>query len=48
MEDLLELDRKLFLELNSNFRHPVLDQVMMFLTETYAWIPLYLLLLFLL
>lgn len=48
MEDLVELDRKLFLALNGGFRHPVLDQVMMFLTATYAWIPLYLLLLFLL
>lgn len=48
MEQLLELDRRLFLALNSSGRHPFADQLMMFLSETYAWIPLYLLLLYLL
>lgn len=48
MEYLLELDREFFLALNGDIRRPMLDQVMMFLTETYAWIPLYLVLLFLL
>ncbi len=48
MDDLLELDRRLFLELNDSFRSPFMDQLMFFLTETYAWIPLYLLLVFLL
>ena len=46
MEEILELDRKLFLELNSNFHTPWLDQFMMFLTTTLAWLPLYLLILF--
>jgi undecaprenyl-diphosphatase len=46
MEKLLELDRKLFLELNS-FHSPWLDQLMMFLTSTEAWIPLYIFLLYL-
>jgi len=41
MEEILELDRKLFLELNSSFRHPFVDQLMYFLTDTYTWIPLY-------
>jgi undecaprenyl-diphosphatase len=48
MERLLELDRKIFLELNSSFRNPFVDQLMMFLSTTYAWIPLYLILLYLL
>ena len=48
MEEILELDKKIFLELNSNFRHPFADQLMMFLTTTYAWIPLHLFLLYLL
>jgi len=48
MEDLLELDRKIFLELNSSFRDPWLDQLMMFMTTTAAWIPLYLFLIYLL
>lgn len=48
MEQILELDRKLFLELHNGFRDPLLDQVMMFLSTTYAWIPLHLLLLYLL
>ncbi|HEU5147168.1 MAG TPA: phosphatase PAP2 family protein [Chryseosolibacter sp.] len=48
MEEILELDRKIFLELNSNFHNPWLDQLMMFLSTTTAWIPLYLFLLYLL
>lgn len=48
MEEILELDRKIFLELNSSFRDPWLDQLMMFLSTTTAWIPLYLVLLYLL
>lgn len=47
METLLELDKKLFLELNG-YHNPWLDQIMMFLTSTTAWIPLYLFLLYLL
>jgi undecaprenyl-diphosphatase len=47
MEDILELDRKLFIELNSSFRSPFVDQLMYFLTETYVWIPLHLFLLYL-
>jgi len=46
MEQILELDRKLFLELNGGFHAPWLDQVMMFLSSTAAWIPLYLILLY--
>lgn len=46
MDEILELDRKLFLELNSNFHNPWLDQLMMFLSTTSAWIPLYLILLY--
>jgi len=48
MDKILELDRKLFLELNSSFHHPWLDQLMMFLSSTMAWIPLYLFLMYLL
>lgn len=48
MEEILKLDRELFLELNSSFRNPFVDQLMMFLTTTYAWIPLHLFLLYLL
>jgi undecaprenyl-diphosphatase len=47
MEKLLELDKRLFLELNS-FHNPWLDQIMMFLSSTTAWIPLYLFLFYLL
>jgi undecaprenyl-diphosphatase len=45
MEEILELDKKLFLELNS-YHNPWLDQLMLFLTSTTAWIPLYLILLY--
>jgi len=48
MEKLLELDREIFVALNSSFRHPFLDQLMMFLSTTSAWIPLYIFLLYLL
>lgn len=48
MEEILELDRQIFLELNSSFHNPWLDQLMMFLSMTTAWIPLYLFLLYLL
>lgn len=48
MEKILELDRELFLKLHDSFRSPLMDQMMMFLSETYAWIPLHLLLLYLL
>lgn len=47
MEELLELDKRLFLEMNS-FHNPWLDQIMMFLSSTTAWIPLYLFLFYLL
>ena len=46
MDFLLELDQKLFLELNG-FHTPWLDQVMFFLTGTTAWLPLYAFLLYL-
>src|SRR5688572_115909 len=45
MEEILELDKKLFLELNS-YHNPLLDQLMLFLSSTTAWIPLYLILLY--
>lgn len=48
MDKILELDRKLFMELNSNFHNPWLDQFMWFLSSTAAWFPLYLILLYLL
>ena len=48
MEEILELDREIFLELNSSFHTPWLDQLMMFFSTTTAWIPLYLFLLYLL
>ena len=46
MEQLLELDRNLFIHLNS-LHTPWLDPVMMWVTATQAWIPLYLFLIFL-
>ena len=48
MDKILELDREIFLELNSSFHNPWLDQLMMFLSTTMAWIPLYLILLYVL
>lgn len=47
MEKILELDRKLFLELNNSFHNPWLDQLMLFLSSTAAWTPLYVFLLYL-
>jgi undecaprenyl-diphosphatase len=46
MEEILDLDKKLFLELNGA-HDPVLDQIMAFMSTTMAWLPLYLLLLYL-
>ncbi|MGC1244076.1 MAG: phosphatase PAP2 family protein [Chryseosolibacter sp.] len=47
MEQILELDKRLFLELNGSYHNPWLDQLMMFLSSTGAWLPLYLFLLYL-
>jgi undecaprenyl-diphosphatase len=47
MEQILELDRKLLLEMNA-YHNPWLDQIIMFLSSTTAWIPLYLVLFYLL
>jgi undecaprenyl-diphosphatase len=46
MEELIELDKKLLLFLNS-FHTPWLDPVMLFITHTLTWLPLYLFLLYL-
>jgi undecaprenyl-diphosphatase len=46
MEQLLELDRRLLLFLNG-LHTPFMDTIMHFLTEIYAWIPLYAFLIFL-
>jgi undecaprenyl-diphosphatase len=46
MEDLIELDKKLLVYLNS-FHADWLDPVMMLFTETLFWLPLYLFLLYL-
>lgn len=46
MDYLLELDRKILLYLNS-FHTPWLDPVMLFMTHTWVWLPLYLFLLYL-
>ncbi len=46
MESLIELDKKLFLFLNS-FHHPLLDPVMFYITKTFFWLPLYAFLIFL-
>lgn len=46
MEQLIELDKKLLVYLNS-FHTPWLDPVMLFITRTEAWLPLYLFLLYL-
>lgn len=45
MEFLLELDKKIFLFLNQ-FHLPWLDPIMLFITNTWAWVPLYILLLY--
>jgi undecaprenyl-diphosphatase len=46
MEQILELDKDLFLELNS-YHVSWLDQLIMFLSGTGAWLPLYVFLLYL-
>jgi undecaprenyl-diphosphatase len=46
MDSLLELDKKIFLFLNG-LHSPWLDPVMYWATETFAWLPLYLFLIFL-
>src|SRR5688572_2169673 len=46
MEKLIEWDKELLLYLNS-FHAPWLDPVMLFVTQTSVWVPLYLFLLFL-
>lgn len=46
MEEILELDKKLLLYLNS-FHAPWLDPIMLFLTHTWVWLPLYFFLLYL-
>lgn len=46
MEKLIELDKELLLYLNS-FHTPWLDPIMLFITHTLTWIPLYLFLLYL-
>jgi undecaprenyl-diphosphatase len=46
MEELIDLDKELFLFLNS-FHTPWLDPFMLYLTQTYVWIPLYAVLLLL-
>ncbi len=46
MEKILELDKEVFLALNS-YHNPWLDQLVTFLSSTSAWIPLYAFLLYL-
>jgi undecaprenyl-diphosphatase len=46
MEKIIELDKELFLYLNG-FHHPSVDPIVLFLTHTFTWLPLYLLLLYL-
>ncbi|GHN01889.1 phosphatase PAP2 family protein [Cytophagales bacterium WSM2-2] len=46
MQQLIELDKKLLLFLNS-FHHPALDPVMLLITQTFFWLPLYLFLIYL-
>jgi undecaprenyl-diphosphatase len=46
MEQFLEWDRRLLLFLNG-LHNPFMDAIMYFLTEIYAWIPLYAILIFL-
>ncbi len=47
IEELIEIDKKIFIFLNG-FHSPVLDPVMLLITKTFFWIPLYLFLIFLL
>jgi undecaprenyl-diphosphatase len=46
IEYLLELDKKIFLALN-DFHAPWLDPVMLLITETFVWLPLYVFLIYL-
>jgi undecaprenyl-diphosphatase len=46
MEKIIELDKRLLLYLNG-FHHPALDPVVLFITHTFTWLPLYILLLYL-
>ena len=46
LEELLELDRKILIYLNGQHL-PWLDPVMLFITHTFTWLPLYLFLLYL-
>ena len=46
MEELIDLDKKIFLFINS-LHAPWLDPAMLYLTQTFVWIPLYAILLFL-
>jgi undecaprenyl-diphosphatase len=47
IDELIDLDKKLLVFLNS-FHSPVVDPVMLLITKTFFWIPLYLFLIFLL
>src|SRR3954464_7049697 len=46
IDSLLELDRKIFLYLNG-FHTPWMDPIMFYITKTWVWLPLYLILLYL-
>jgi undecaprenyl-diphosphatase len=46
IEELIELDKKIFLYLNG-LHTPTLDPVMFYISQTVIWVPLYLVLLFL-
>ncbi len=46
METLIELDKKLLLFFNG-YHHPAIDPIVFYLTKTYFWLPLYVLLIFL-
>ncbi|HCW09128.1 MAG TPA: phosphatase PAP2 family protein [Cytophagales bacterium] len=46
MNELIELDKKIFLFLNG-LHTPLLDPVMYFLTDTFVWVPLYAFLIYL-
>src|SRR5688572_13477021 len=45
MESLIELDKELLIYLNS-FHVSWLDQLMLFITQTFVWLPLYIILLY--
>lgn len=47
IEELIEIDKKILVFLNG-FHSPVLDPVMLLITKTFFWIPLYVFLIFLL